>query len=221
MIGAVCFFHGLHLTFHQSHDTTFKQATKPLISVNSTPSSQFWRLFWYEWGISRETMPTIPIVLMINGPLWWWLPFWIILSMSSDCFALVVFWLPDYPNCHNCIAMGRLLHASLINLINIRGPHTHATQSIINNNKSFSLSLQNIINSYFLWLVVATVWKANSNHRPVTLSQQSTALKEHNCEIRISTECTFVTNAFMISQIHHCCSGILVHHSIFAKVHTS
>ena len=128
-------FHGLHLTFLRSHDTTFKQGIKPLISVNSTPSGQFWRPFWYEWGISSTRQcPQFPIVLMTNGLLWWWLLFWIIAFhvLGVVCISgFLITRLPDYPNCHNCIAMGRLLHAGLINLINISRQRTHANQRII------------------------------------------------------------------------------------------
>ena len=130
-------FHGLRLTFLGSHDTSFKQGIKPLISVNSTPSGQFWRPFWYEWAFSnaRQCLQ-FPIALMINGLVcWtWWRLLWIIAFYVLGVVGISGFLitrLPDYPNCHNCIAMGRLLHAGLINQINISGQGRHANWKII------------------------------------------------------------------------------------------
>ena len=163
-------FHGLHLTFLCSHDTTFKQGIKPLISVNSTPSGQFWRPFWYEWGISSARQcPQFPIVLMTNGLLWWWLLFWIIAFhvLGVVCISgFLITRLPDYPNCHNCIAMGRLLHAGLINLINISRQGTHANQRIIffGKNKEIFVRSENYLYAQlpFLWVSVAVDGSAKS-----------------------------------------------------------
>ena len=67
----------------------------------------------------RETMPTIPNCFDDKRPdlLLWIIAFHVLGVVGISGFLITR--LPDYPNCHNCIAMGRLLHAGLINLINI------------------------------------------------------------------------------------------------------
>ena len=169
VIGNICFFDGRHLTFLGTHDTTFKQGIKPLISVNSTPSGQFWRPFWYEWAFSnaRQCLQ-FPIALMINGPVcWtWWRLLWIIAFHVLGVVGVSGFLitrLPDYPNCHNCIAMGRLLHAGLINQINISGRGRQTGKLFWKETFcQFTVSLR-----LLRWRPVR---KANSNHSPVTLS---------------------------------------------------
>ena len=93
VIGNICFFDRRHLTFQSSHDTTFKEGTKALISVNFTPSGQFWRPFWYEWAFSStiETMSTIRTIVFDDKLLWI-----IAFHVLGLGVALVVFWLPDY-----------------------------------------------------------------------------------------------------------------------------
>ena len=90
--------------------------------------------------------------------------------------------LTDYPNYHNCIAMGRFLHASLINLINISSrQHEKPRQPC--KNKEIPLGIELVFSSSLRTEAVGStvaVREANSNHGPVTLSLSCTVYFIHS-----------------------------------------